>query len=133
MAESPRTVGELVADAKQQIENLTIEEASAEIENNDEVLLVDIRERGEQYRLGTIPGAMYAPRGMIEFWACSTSPYYKGEFEPNRRTILFCAAGSRSALATVALQELGFTNVAHIEGGYTAWKDAGLPTETLER
>jgi rhodanese-related sulfurtransferase len=66
---------------------------------------------------------------MLEFWADPASPYHRDEFDPDRRIILHCASGGRSALAAVALQDLGYTNVAHMDGGITAWKDAGNPVE----
>lgn len=72
-----------------------------------------------------IPGAINAPRGMIEFYADSTSPYYRPEFDPNRRIILHCASGGRSALAAKTLQQMGYTNVAHLDVGFKAWEAEG--------
>ena len=66
---------------------------------------------------------------MLEFWADPTTPYHRQEFDPNKRVILHCASGGRSALAAATLQEMGYTDVAHVDGGITAWKEAGLPTE----
>jgi rhodanese-related sulfurtransferase len=91
--------------------------------------LLDIREIQERVDLGTIPGSVHTPRGMLEFWASPTSPYYRDYFQEHRRTILFCAGGIRSVLATLSLDEMGFTNVAHIEAGFEGWKEAG---ETIE-
>ena len=74
------------------------------------------------------PGAFHAPRGMLEFWVDPESPYHKPLFaRPHTRYVLFCAAGWRSALATKTLQEMGLENVAHIEGGFSAWKESGAP------
>ena len=90
----------------------------------------DIRELGE----GTVVGAFHAPRGMLEFWVDPDSPYHKPLFaDESREFILFCGAGWRSALATKALQDMGMTNVAHIDGGYAEWLQQGAPTETLEQ
>ncbi len=126
-----KSAAELVAEAKQRIENLTVEQVAREIARGD-VLLVDIREPGEREQHGAIPGAVSAPRGMIEFWADPTSPYHRAEFDPNGRVILHCASGGRSALAADTLQEMGYTNVAHLDGGINAWKAAGqLVEETV--
>ncbi len=92
-------------------------------------LLVDVREPDERQANGSIPGAVPAPRGMLEFWADPTSPYHREEFQPDRRVILHCASGGRSALAAATLQDLGYQRVAHLDGGFKAWKDAGQPVE----
>lgn len=89
---------------------------------------MDLREPGELEDTGVIRGAVHAPRGMLEFWADPTSPYHRSEFDPERRTLLYCASGGRSALATVTLQELGYRDVAHLDGGIKAWTDAGRST-----
>ena len=89
---------------------------------------IDIRDVRELDREGVIPGAFHAPRGMLEFWVDPESPYHKPLFaRPHTRYVLFCAAGWRSALATKTLQEMGLENVAHIDGGFTAWKESGAP------
>ncbi len=120
------TAAEMVAQAKQKVQKLTPEETALELAESD-ALLVDVREPGERAQNGAIPGAIEAPRGMLEFWADPASPYHRDEFDPDRRIILHCASGGRSALVAVALQDLGYTNVAHMDGGITAWKDAGNP------
>ncbi len=122
------TVAEMVAEAKKKVENLSVEQAAQELEGGD-ALLVDIREPGERAKTGAIPGAVAAPRGMLEFWADPTSPYHREELRPDRRIILHCASGGRSALAAATLQELGYERVAHIDGGIKAWKEAGRPVE----
>jgi rhodanese-related sulfurtransferase len=121
-----KTAGQMVAEAKQQVENLTVEQVAAEISSND-LLLVDIREPQERRDKGSIPGAVSAPRGMLEFWADPSTPYHRDEFDPGRRTILYCASGGRSALAARTLGELGYRGVAHLDGGFTAWQQAGQP------
>jgi rhodanese-related sulfurtransferase len=120
------TAAGLVADAKQHIENLTVDEV-ATARDAGEVVVVDIREAEELAISGVIPGAIHAPRGMIEFYADATSPYHRPEFDPEQRIILYCASGGRSALAARALQHLGYDNVAHLDGGIKAWIAAGLP------
>jgi rhodanese-related sulfurtransferase len=122
------TAAEMVAEAKNRVENLTVEQTARELDSGD-VLLVDIREASERAEHGIIPGAVEAPRGMLEFWADPTSPYHRSEFQPDRRVILHCASGGRSALAAVMLEDLGYTNVAHLDGGLTAWKEQGQPVD----
>lgn len=120
---------DLVDEAKERTENLTIEQLKAELAGDTDVLLVDIREIQERVELGTIPGSKHAPRGMVEFWADPQSEYYRNYFQPERRTVLFCAQGGRSALATDALMQMGFSNVAHLEAGFNGWKEAGEKIE----
>ncbi|MBA3450847.1 MAG: rhodanese-like domain-containing protein [Chloroflexia bacterium] len=123
-----KTAAQMVSEAKQRIENLGVEQMAAELEQGD-ALLVDLREPSERAEQGAIPGAIHAPRGMLEFWADPSSSYHRAEFDPERRIVLHCAGGGRSALAADTLQQMGYANVAHLEGGFTAWKDAGQPVE----
>jgi rhodanese-related sulfurtransferase len=123
-----QTVAALVADAKQQIQNLTVDDVTDELAA-DAVVLVDIREPDERAASGAIPGAIHAVRGMIEFYADPTSPYHRPEFDTERRIILYCASGGRSALATRSLHQLGYRNVAHLDGGLKAWTASGQPLE----
>ncbi len=118
----------MVAEARARIENLTVEQAAEEIERGS-VLLVDIREPDERAANGSIPEAVSAPRGMLEFWADPASQYHRPEFDPAKRTILHCASGGRSALAAATLQDLGYVDVAHMEGGAKAWKESGRPIQ----
>jgi len=123
-----RTASELVAEAKQRVENLGPDQVAAELQREN-VVLVDLRESEERQQHGAIPGAVHAPRGMLEFYADPTSSYHRAELDPNKRVILHCASGGRSALAAATLQEMGYANVAHLDGGINAWKQAGKPTE----
>ena len=125
---SPKTASQLVAEARQQIENLPPERVATEAGSGD-ALLVDIREPDERLQNGFIAGSVSAPRGMLEFWADPTSPYHREEFERGGRIVLYCASSGRSALASATLGQLGYTNVAHLDGGFKAWKEAGLPVE----
>jgi rhodanese-related sulfurtransferase len=120
-----KTVKEMVAEAKQRVTNLTPARVAAEIAAGD-VLLVDLREPAECERQGTLPDAVHAPRGMLEFYADPTTPYHNPAFAPTRRVILFCASGGRSALGADTLQQMGYTNVAHLDGGMKAWSESGL-------
>ena len=121
-----KTAADMVAEAKARVENLTVEQAADEIERGD-ALLLDIREPEERTADGSIPEAVPAPRGMLEFWADPSSPYHRDEFQPERRIILHCASGGRSALAAHTLQELGYRDVAHMDGGIKAWNASGRP------
>ena len=120
-----------VEEIKKGLENLGRAELQAELAVDPGLLLLDIREIQERVDLGTIPGAKHAPRGMLEFWADPKSPYYRDWFREDRRTVLFCAGGARSALAARALLDMGFRAVAHLEGGFKAWKEAGGAVEDV--
>lgn len=123
-----KTAAELVAEAKGRVENLSVEQVAAEIASGDAVL-VDLREPEELTASGKIPGSVHVPRGMLEFRADPTSAYHQEPFDPSRRVILHCASGGRSALAAATLRDMGYSSVAHLDGGITAWKEAGQPIE----
>ena len=126
------TSSALVAEAMAQVTTYSVAHVQARL-HEPTVQLVDIRDIRELDH-GTIVGAFHAPRGMLEFWVDPASPYHKPLFaDESKEFILFCGAGWRSALATKALQDMGMTNVAHIDGGWAAWTQAGAPTETLEQ
>lgn len=127
-AGAPKTAAQMVAEAKQRVTNLSVEQVAAELERGD-ALLVDLRDPAERAEHGTIPGAVHAARGMLEFYADPTSTYHRPEFAPDQRVILHCASGGRSALAADTLQQMGYTDVAHLDGGFRAWKEAGQPVE----
>ena len=122
----------LVDEAMSQVTTYSVEQVRARLQD-PKVLMVDIRDVRELEREGTVPGALLAPRGMLEFWVDPASPYFKPVFaDEGREFILFCGAGWRSALATKTLQDMGMTNVAHIDGGFTAWKKGSAPVVTLD-
>jgi rhodanese-related sulfurtransferase len=123
-----RTAAEMVAAAKQRVENLTPDQVAAEMRDGD-VLLVDVREREELAEHGRIPGSVHATRGMLEFYADPASAYHRPEFRPERRVILHCTSGGRSALAADMLTQLGYTHVAHLDGGIKAWQEQRLPVD----
>ena len=123
----------LVDEAMAQVTTYSVEQVAARL-NDPKVQIVDIRDVRELEREGTLPGALLAPRGMLEFWVDPDSPYYKPVFgDESKEFILFCGAGWRSALATQTLMNMGMRNVAHIDGGFGAWKKAQAPTVTLEQ
>ena len=121
-------VKELCAHAESIIETWSVEQAK-EHYGDDDVVFVDIRDIRELWRAGAIPGALHAPRGMLEFWVDPDSPYAKDMFQSGKRFCFFCAGGLRSALAALAVHEMGLAPVCHMAGGYGAWKEAGGATE----
>lgn len=127
-----KSAQQLVAEASSRIETVPLDEATAYVDaaayvEADGVVFVDLRDIRELDRDGMIPGAFHAPRGMLEFWVDPTSPYYKDIFGSGKKFIFYCASGWRSALATRAVQEMGLAPVAHLEGGFSAWKKSGAP------
>jgi rhodanese-related sulfurtransferase len=123
----------LVDEAMAQVTTLSVSEVQARVAD-PAVQIVDIRDPRELERDGTVPGALLAPRGMLEFWVDPASPYFKPVFaDESKQFVLFCGAGWRSALATKTLQDMGMTNVAHIDGGFAAWKKAGAPMVSMEQ
>tara|TARA_B100001121_G_scaffold299651_1_gene308631 strand:+ start:576 stop:959 length:384 start_codon:yes stop_codon:yes gene_type:complete len=116
----------LVSEAVSEIRTLSPEEA-LKLSNNGECNLIDIREKGELDKMGRIENSNHIPRGMLEFWLDPNSAYFKdGKFDLDKELILFCAGGLRSALATKSLQDMGFKNVSHIDGGFSSMKKAGF-------
>jgi len=116
---------DLVKEAKNEIENLTPQQVEQELSTGN-VVLIDIREKEELLQNGKIEGSIHAPRGMIEFYADPSLPYHRPEFDKNKKIILHCASGGRSALAASTLKQMGYTNIAHLDGGLKAWKEAGF-------
>ena len=127
-----KPVWDSVEELKRGIENLSVDVLLAEIAGNPDLLIVDLREIQECVDKGTIPGARNVPRGMLEFWADPGSPYYRGYFREDRRTVVFCAGGGRSAFAARALLDMGFADVAHLELGFGGWQEAGQEIEDVK-
>ena len=116
----------LIAEALKEIETLDSAKVK-ELHDKKECTLIDIRDIRELWNTGKVEGALHIPRGMLEFWLDKESPYYRKEkFQDNKKIILFCAAGSRSALATKTLKEMGFNNVAHFDGGFHSMQLEGF-------
>lgn len=124
-------VKELVAEARKQISIIPVSEAKA-LFGREDVLFIDIRDVRELDRVGRIPGAFHAPRGMLEFWFDPQSPYHKAALASDQKKILFCASAWRSALSVKALQDMGVENLFDLEGGFSAWRDAGGPVESKQ-
>jgi rhodanese-related sulfurtransferase len=123
---------QLVAEAEKEIETLGIEAALA-LHGDEDVVFVDLRDVRELWREGTIPGAYHCPRGMLEFWIDPDSIYYRDIFASGKKFLFFCNLGWRSALAAQVSQRMGLTPVAHIGGGFDAWKAAGGPVAVKEK
>ena len=122
----------LIEDAEKNIETITIETVSEMLEDAA-VTIVDIRDVRELEREGKIPGAVHAPRGMLEFWVDPDSPYHRELFAQDKKFVLYCASAWRSALATQTLQNMGMKNICHMRGGINSWKEAGLPIEHVKK
>ncbi|SFJ81181.1 Rhodanese-related sulfurtransferase [Bosea sp. OK403] len=121
----------LLAEAEAAVETLSVEQARA-LHGRDDVVFVDLRDPRELEREGRMPEAFHCPRGMLEFWIDPQSPYAKPVFSQDKRFVFFCAGGWRSALAALTAQEMGLKPVAHIAGGFSAWKKAGAPFDAAE-
>src|ERR1700754_4590209 len=126
-----RGIKALIEEANAQIETVSAAEAILAAQNDD-VVIVDIRDPRELEREGKIPGAFSCTRGMLEFWIDPASPYAKPIFQQDKKFVFYCAGGMRSALAAKTAQDMGLEPVAHVLGGYKAWKEAGGPTEAGE-
>ena len=123
-------VAEMIAAARLLIDRVSVHEA-AELQRLDAAILIDLRDVRELQKLGTVANSFHAPRGMLEFWADPDSPYHKPIFRTDKKLILFCASGLRSALAVRTLQEMGMKNVLDMEGGFTEWRMQNLPVDYL--
>ena len=124
---------QLVKEAQKNIETLNSDEIKKLLKNN-EITLIDVRDIRELWKEGTIENSKHIPRGMLEFWLDPESTYYQNNKIQNiKKMVLFCALGWRSALATKSLVEMGFKNVAHVEGGFDALKKSGLKVVTKEK
>ena len=123
----------LVEEAQKKIQTLSTNEVKSLLEKK-EITLIDVRDIRELWKEGTIENSKHIPRGMLEFWLDPESSYYKAnKIQDIKKMVLFCALGWRSALATKSLIEMGFKNVAHVEGGFDALKKSGLKIITKEK
>ena len=123
----------LVEEANEIIETLSPEEIKSLIDKN-EITLIDVRDIRELWRDGTIENAKHIPSGMLEFWLDPNSSYYQeNKIQDTKKMVFFCAMGFRSALATKALVDMGFKNVAHVDGGFDALKNVGMKVIEKEK
>jgi len=117
---------DLVNEANQLIETLDAFKVKSMV-NNEECVLIDVRDIRELWKEGTVKNSKHIPRGMLEFWLDPQSSYFKeNKFKPNKKIVLFCALGMRSALATKSLIDMGYKNAAHVNGGFDTLKKCGL-------
>lgn len=121
-------IKEMVAAANAEIKTLSVAEAKALL-GRDDVVFVDLRDPRELEREGKIPGAFHCPRGMLEFWVDPESPYHKPVFASGKEFVFYCMSGWRSALSTKTVQDMGLPKVAHVGGGFNAWRKEGAPVE----
>lgn len=117
----------MVAEAKSRVENVTPDQLEKEIQ--DGAVVVDLREKEELAATGKIAGSLHVSRGLLEFKADPTHPFHVEGLDPEKRVVLHCASGGRSALAAETLSSMGYQNVAHMDGGITKWIEAGKPIE----
>jgi len=117
---------QLVAEAEKEIETVGVDDA-LKLHGSTDVVFVDLRDVRELSREGFIPGAFHCPRGMLEFWIDPGCIYYKDIFASGKKFLFYCNLGWRSALAAQVSQQMGLSPVAHIDGGFDAWKQAGGP------
>ena len=129
--EIKRSVKQMFDESMKEVETLNVDQARA-MHGAKGVTFIDLRDPREIWRDGGVPGAINVTRGMLEFWIDPGSPYHKPFFANGDKFVFFCAGGVRSALAAKTAQDMGLTPVAHIEGGFGAWKKAGAPVETVE-
>lgn len=125
-----RGIKTLLEEANREVETIKAKDLMAALKD-DHLVIVDLRDPRELEREGRIPGAFHCPRGMLEFWIDPASPYHKPLFAQDKKYVFFCAGGLRSALATQTAHRMGLAPVAHIKGGFGAWKKAGGPVEAV--
>jgi rhodanese-related sulfurtransferase len=123
-----RGIKAMIDEANREVETLSVDQALA-LQGQEDVVFVDIRDPRELQRDGRIPGAFHCTRGMLEFWIDPQSPYHKDVFAQDKRFVFFCAGGMRSALAAQTAQHMGLKPVAHMAGGFGAWKKANGPID----
>ena len=117
---------DLVNEANQSIETLNSIKVKSLVKNN-ECILIDIRDIRELWKEGTVKNSKHIPRGMLEFWLDPQSSYFKeSKLDLNKKIVLYCDLGMRSALATKSLVDMGYKNVAHVNGGFDALKESGF-------
>ena len=121
-------IKDLQDKANAEVKMLSISEAGA-VFDKDDYVFVDLRDIREIQRSGKIPGAFSCPRGMLEFWIDPQSPYHKDIFNQDKTYVFYCASAWRSALSTQTAQNMGLSPVFHLDGGFNAWSEAGLPIE----
>jgi rhodanese-related sulfurtransferase len=126
-----RGIKTLLDEANREVEAIKAPDLIAAADDKS-ILIVDLRDPREIEREGRIPGAFHCPRGMLEFWLDPASPYAKPAFQQDKKFVFYCASGWRSALAAKTAQDMGLKPVAHLDGGFGAWREASGPIEKVE-
>ncbi|WP_136600803.1 rhodanese-like domain-containing protein [Salinigranum halophilum] len=133
--EVDRKAWDMADAADEQVETVTVAELQAELDvqagGETDLVVLDVRDIREAWIEGGVPGAKHAPRGMVEWWADPSTKYYKPFFHPSKRYVVYCNEAGRSALVAKTLGEMGYDDVAHLEGGFTAWKEQGGEIEDV--
>ena len=114
-----------------QVPIVSADELAERMPVSDDLVVVDIRELQERLLKGAIPGARHVPRGMLEFWADPASTYFHDYFREDAEYIVYCAGGGRSVLASLALMEMGYRDVSHLEVGFDGWAAEGHEVENV--
>lgn len=124
------SASQIVAETRKTVAEIKVIQAKEELDQGQVGLLLDVREPTE-WEKGHIPGAVLAPRGMLEWYADPTTPYAKAKLttQKDARIIVACASGGRSLLAAQTLQLMGYTNVVSMAGGFNEWSKQGFPVE----
>jgi len=128
VAKLKTTAADMVKDARERIREIETKDLIALLEDEN-VVIVDLRDVRERQKLGFIPKSFHCPRGMVEFWVDPASPYFKDIFAQEKHFVFHCASGWRSALTVSTLMEMGFENISHLREGFTSWKEMGAPIE----
>jgi rhodanese-related sulfurtransferase len=118
----------MMAEANTVINTISVDDALNMVDDPN-VVFIDVREASERMQSGGIKGSTHAARGFLEFKADPDSPMYSPAFDESKKLVLYCASGGRSTLAAKTLMDMGYTNVCHIAGGFSAWNEAGGPVE----
>lgn len=118
-----------VDSLRPQVQTLSADELATRRANGDDLTVIDIRELQERIDKGAIPNSHHVPRGMLEFWADPAMGYHRDFFVEDGRYVVYCAGGGRSVLAALALMDMGYDQVWHLDGGFGAWEKAGQPVE----
>jgi rhodanese-related sulfurtransferase len=127
-----KSAKDLVAEAGEHVETLTGADA-VRLEGDPNVVFVDLREADELEKTGKLRGAVHVPRGLLEFQADPISPAHNPALSAEKRLVLYCGSGGRSALAAKTLTDMGLSNAAHVAGGFPALRDAGAPVERVSK
>lgn len=127
-----KSVKTIVAEANQNVKTYDVQQAK-ELLKRDDIMFVDVRDLNELADEGKIPGALHASRGLLEFYMDPESPYHKKEFSSGKHVVFYCKSSGRSAMAAQRAKEMGLENVAHVGGGFNAWKENGGPVERVAK